>query len=397
MANWKEYKIEQFADVVGGGTPSTKEPNYYNGNIPWITPKDLTNFSQRHISRGERSITIDGLNNSSARLIPKNSILLTSRAPIGYLAIAANEICTNQGFKSLVINPEIADYNFIYYLIKGNIEEIKAQGSGTTFAEVSGTVVRNLKFRLPPLPTQTAIAKILSSLDDKIELNNQINKELEALAQALFKHWFIDFEFPDENGQPYKSSGGEMVESELGEIPKGWKVGLIQELLEVKYGKDHKHLHEGEIPVYGSGGIMRYANEALYKNHSILIPRKGTLSNLFYVSKPFWSVDTMFYSIIKEDYLKKYLYYRLKSLDLASMNVGSAVPSMTTKILNELKVIVPSKDGLIKFEAGISSFFEYQDELKDENQNLVSLRDSLLPKLISGELEVSEVLTEKVK
>ena len=204
MSEWKEYRLSDFCEVIGGGTPSTKVDKYFNGGIPWITPRDLTNFNKRFISRGERNITELGLVNSSARILPKNSILLTSRAPIGYLAIAENQITTNQGFKSLIVNPAIADFNFVFYLIKSNIEKIKSFGTGTTFAEISGSVVKDLKFSIPDLPTQTAIAEILSSLDDKIELNNKINQELEDHAQTLFKRWFIDFEFPNENGDPYK-------------------------------------------------------------------------------------------------------------------------------------------------------------------------------------------------
>ena len=120
MNNWKEYKVKDFAEVVGGGTPSTKNESYYGGDISWLTPRDLTNYASKYIGSGERSITVEGLRNSSAKIIPKNSILLTSRAPIGYLAIASNELCTNQGFKNIVVNSEIADYNFVYYLIKND-------------------------------------------------------------------------------------------------------------------------------------------------------------------------------------------------------------------------------------------------------------------------------------
>jgi len=120
-----------------------------------------------------------------------------------------------------------------------------------------------------------------------------------------------------------------------------WKTYKLSELVEIKYGKDHKHLADGVIPVYGSGGIMRYAETHLYDRESILIPRKGTLSNLFYLDKPFWSVDTMFYTKIKNDVHGKYLYYLLKSMDLASMNVGSAVPSLTTEVLNKVEISLP--------------------------------------------------------
>ena len=120
-----------------------------------------------------------------------------------------------------------------------------------------------------------------------------------------------------------------------------WKTYKLSELVEIKYGKDHKHLADGVIPVYGSGGIMRFAETHLYDRESILIPRKGTLSNLFYLDKPFWSVDTMFYTKIKNGVHGKYLYYLLKSMDLASMNVGSAVPSLTTEVLNKVEISLP--------------------------------------------------------
>jgi type I restriction enzyme S subunit len=287
---------------------------------------------------------------------------------------------------------------------------------------INTKILSEIVVTIPDLPTQTAIAEILSSLDDKIELNNKINQELENLAQTLFKRWFIDFEFPvncldqdlqDEqmnritasksskssnpvnqgldNIRTYRSSGGEMVESELGEIPKGWEVVLLSDLLTVKYGKDHKHLLDGKIPLYGSGGIMRFVEKPIYTSESILIPRKGTLSNLFYVVEPFWSVDTMFYSEIHDPTFGKYLFHLLKNFNLAAMNVGSAVPSMTTKVLNALQVVKPPKTIMQSFDAVVSSLYEALNQNLKENQSLTQLRDTLLPRLISGELAVKSL------
>jgi type I restriction enzyme, S subunit len=162
----------------------------------------------------------------------------------------------------------------------------------------------------------------------------------------------------------------------------------LNEVLEIKYGKDHKHLESGDIPVYGSGGIMRYADKALYESESILIPRKGTLSNLFYINKPFWSVDTMFYTKFKLDNSGKYLFHLLQSLNLASMNVGSAVPSLTTDVLNNILIAIPSKEILSKFEEVASRLFEQIEQNIEENQSLSNLRDTLLPKLMKGEIEM---------
>lgn len=175
---WLKCKISDLGTVVGGSTPSTKDKTNYGGNISWITPKDLSTFSERYIYNGERNITEKGLRSCSTQLLPKNSILFTSRAPIGYIAIAGKRICTNQGFKSIIPN-DSTDYLFLYYLLKFNKENIENMGSGTTFKEVSGSTMKNIEVIVPKLKSeQQKIAKVLSAIDDKIELNNSINNNL---------------------------------------------------------------------------------------------------------------------------------------------------------------------------------------------------------------------------
>ena len=181
MAGWIECKISDIGTVIGGATPSTKKPeNYANGTIPWITPKDLSSFSGRYIKRGERNITEIGLKSCSTQLLPKNTVLFSSRAPIGYVAIADDEMCTNQGFKSVVAN-ENTDPLFLYYLLKYNKNKIESMGSGTTFKEVSGNTMKNIVVSVPTeKDVQKRIATILNSIDDKIEENASINNNLAA-------------------------------------------------------------------------------------------------------------------------------------------------------------------------------------------------------------------------
>ena len=181
MGNWKTCTIGDLGLVVGGATPSTKEPeNYDGGTIPWITPKDLAGFSGRFISRGERNITERGMKNCPTQLLPANTVLFSSRAPIGYVAIANNEVCTNQGFKSVVPN-EKTDYMFLYYLLKYNKDRIENLGSGTTFKEISGSTMRNIEVAVPDsIEEQHRIASVLSILDDRIEINRKINENLVA-------------------------------------------------------------------------------------------------------------------------------------------------------------------------------------------------------------------------
>ncbi|MGT2907804.1 restriction endonuclease subunit S [Streptococcus dentiloxodontae] len=171
-------KLSELGEIIGGGTPSTKKEEYYGGNIPWITPKDLANFGDRYIKYGNRNITSLGLENSSARILPTGSVLFSSRAPIGYVAIAANNVTTNQGFKSIIPNSNI-DSLFLYYLLKFNKNKIENMGSGTTFKEVSASVVKSIEVSIPlEICEQRKIAAILGSIDDKIENNKKINHHL---------------------------------------------------------------------------------------------------------------------------------------------------------------------------------------------------------------------------
>lgn len=181
MSEWKECTIGDIGTVIGGATPLTTDSrNYDNGNIPWITPKDLSDYHERYISRGERNVTETGLKSCATQILPKNTILFSSRAPIGYVAIASNEVCTNQGFKSVIPNKDV-DYLFLYYLLKYNKDTIEGMGSGTTFKEVSKKTMEQIKVRIPKdISVQRKIAGILDSLDSKIELNNQINRNLRA-------------------------------------------------------------------------------------------------------------------------------------------------------------------------------------------------------------------------
>ena len=194
---WKEYKLGEIAEIVGGGTPSTSNEDYWDGDIPWLSPKDLTGYNRVYIEKGARNITKEGLRKSSSKLMPAGTVLFSSRAPIGYVAIAKNEICTNQGFKSLVCNPNKLWNVFAYYWLKANTEYLQSLGTGTTFAEISGAVMKSISISIPPLSEQKRIASILSSLDDKIDLLHRENATLEAMAETLFRHLFIENPNPD--------------------------------------------------------------------------------------------------------------------------------------------------------------------------------------------------------
>lgn len=377
MSEWKEYKLDEIADIYNNKRIplSSIVRSKRQGKYPYYGASGIVDYIDDYIFDGDYIlISEDGEN------------LRSRKTPIAFRAQGKfwvnNHAHIIQG-KDKFLN------NWISYFFK-NLN-VSPYLTGAVQPKLNKENLLRIPIPIPDFESASIITEILSSLDDKIELNNNINKELEKLAQTLFKQWFIDFEFPNENGEPYQSSGGEMVESELGMVPKGWAFVKLSELLTVKYGKDHKHLLDGDVPLYGSGGIMRYVEKPLYSKDSILIPRKGTLSNLFYLSEPFWSVDTMFYTEIHNASFGKYLFFVIKSLNLAAMDVGSAVPSMTTKVLNGIKVLKPIDFVMLQFDEIASSIFEKMKHNTKENEELSNLRDTLLPKLIAGELNVKDL------
>lgn len=409
----KMKKLSEMGDIISGGTPKTKISNYWNGEIPWLTPKDLSGYKYMYIDQGERSITEEGLANSSAKLLPKGAILFTSRAPIGYTAIANRELATNQGFKSIIVNDNHHNI-FIYYLLKNNIEYIESLSNGSTFKEISGSVMKSLEFEVPSLNEQKAIAHILSTLDEKIEVNNRINKTLEEMAQAIFKHWFVDFEFPNEDGEPYKSSGGEMVPSELGPIPKGWEVGTLQDLGDIVGGgtpsrKKEEYFVSKGIPWITPKDLSNNKNKYIYKgendiselglkNSSAKIVPKGTVlfssrAPIGYIAVAAVDVTTNqgFKSIVpREIYGSEYVYQELRNKTelISNRASGSTFKEISGSGLKSIETVLPSKELVREFNTIVNPLSNKIKANEKEIDALTEIRDTLLPKLMSGEIRV---------
>ena len=395
---WKEVTLGEIGTIVGGATPSTKNTSFYDGNIPWLTPKDLSVNSNKYILRGERNITEAGFKSCSCKMLPKGSVLFSSRAPIGYVAITANDMCTNQGFKSVIPNEE-TDSEFLYYLLKYNKDNIASQGSGTTFAEVSGKTMKEIEVMVPKeTDDQHRIASILSSLDRKIELNNKINADLEEMAQAIFKNWFVDFE-------PFKD--GKFVDSELGMIPEGWKVGSPYEYAKVVYGapyKSAKFNDNGEgLPLirirdlkdcnpqfytpeilpqteYVNMGDIVAGMDAEFVPHiwkgntgllnqrvCKLMPQQTSISNLFvlYLMKP------------ELEFVQSY-------------KTGTTVSHLGKADIDKFVVVLPPLEVVEECSKILDSILQRIKNISAESRTLSTLRDTLLPRLMSGEIEVPE-------
>ena len=275
-------------------------------------------------------------------------------------------------------NEEELNIRYLYYALNQQLRLLKTMSSGSTTKFLTIRMLDNLDIPLLGINIQTQIVNILSAYDDLIENNQKQIKLLEEAAQRLYKEWFVDLRFP----------GHENTEIVDG-VPEGWSRGLLKELISVNYGKDHKKApDDGNIPVYGSGGLMRKCNKSLFSGEAVLIPRKGSLNNIMYVDETFWTVDTMFYATMKQPHTAVFVYFFVKAFDMYSMNIGAAVPSMTAKILDAMDVVIPDKETMEKFDKRAKTYFNKIKTLQGQNDRLKIARDLLLPKLMSGEVEV---------
>ena len=426
-------KLSDLVEVKNGSTPSTTRSDFYDGNIVWITPKDLSNNKSKFIYSSERKITKAGYDSCSTSLLPIGSVLLSSRAPIGLLAICAVETCTNQGFKNLVVKKDKLHNEYLYYWLKTKVKYIESLGSGTTFKEVSKGVIENLTIEIPKdLKDQQKIASVLSALDSKIELNNRINAELEAMAKTIYDYWFVQFDFPDKNGKPYKSSGGKMVWNEelKREIPEGWEVKTLSSWIEKdKSGDWGKEEREGNYServfcirgadlngLNGKGEVKAPERFILEKNsHKILDPHDliieisggsptqstGRMTYITAESLARFDAPIICSNFCKAVTLKdeKSLYnfafewnkaydhgvlfgYEGKTSGIKNLLFESFVTSYYTPI--------PSKHLMEKFYNFMTPLESRKQKNLLENQKLAELRDWLLPMLMNGQVKLSE-------
>ena len=327
--------------------------------------------------------------------LQRDDIVLTTRGTVGNVALYSQEvpfsnIRINSGMVIIRVNKNFWHPYFVYLFFQSHLfkKQISRLISGSAQPQLPISILETVSIPQLTLDEQKEIIFNIKSIDQKIQINNQINRELEDMAKTLYDYWFVQFDFPDQNGKPYKSSGGKMVyHPELKrEIPEGWGVEKLKYFLTIKNGKDHKHLQDGKFAVYGSGGIMRTVADYLYSGESILFPRKGTLNNVMYVNEEFWTVDTMFYSEVNKNNSALYVFYSVKDIDFNKLNTGTGVPSMTSSILYDLNIIVPEENILEKFNTIVKQNYETIKLNNIQNQELNQLRDWLLPMLMNGQV-----------
>ena len=385
----KKVVLGEVCDFFNGGAWSDKE--YVNEGIPVLK---VTNCK----STGFQLDNLNYLSEKSREKYKKNNLIIgdvivaTVGSHPNLIESAAGRSCiVNSQVEGFYLNQNavcirtkdkrILSQKYLGYLCKCADFQHYIQSRGRGAANQMRIAISSIKeysFTLPDFENQQYIADTLSAYDDLIENNQKQIKLLEEAAQRLYKEWFVDLRFP----------GHENTKIVDG-VPEGWSRGLLKELISVNYGKDHKKApDDGNIPVYGSGGLMRKCNKSLFSGEAVLIPRKGSLNNIMYVDETFWTVDTMFYATMKQPHTAVFVYFFVKAFDMYSMNIGAAVPSMTTKILDAMDVVIPDKETLEKFDKLTKTYFNKIKTLQGQNERLKTARDLLLPKLMSGEVEV---------
>ena len=397
----KKYKLGDIADIINGATPSTSCEDNYDGEIVWITPKDLSEQKAKYVERGSRNITQEGFNSCSAQMIPAYNILMSSRAPIGLLAINTAECCTNQGFKNIVVDRSICDVDFLYYYLKYHIKEIEALGSGTTFKEVSKASLQQFEITIPSLDVQKHIASILADIDQKIALNRAINDNLEAMAKQLYDYWFVQFDFPNMEGKPYKSSGGKMVWNDKlkREIPGNWLHKDIKSFMRIFTGKkDVSKAMPGPYKFFSCAPEPITSDEYIYDGAAVLVSGNGSYTGRVNFYKGKMDLYQRTYAcVVKEDESTiPFFYYTLRYLFQPIFSGGKHGSSIPYIVLGDLAdfMFAYNVDVVKLFVENISAIFNNRIVLQQEIENLTKQRDELLPLLMNGQVSVNYHLSD---
>ena len=394
VKGWREVSIGDVTEMVGGGTPSTADLANFDGDVPWLTPRDLSGVHDRYMAGGARTISRIGLERSSAKLIPAGSVLLTTRAPIGYVALAKNSIATNQGFRSLVPCEELAP-EFLYYWLLINTSELERHASGSTFKELSGRALARITLPLPPKWEQRRIVATLGTLDDKIELNRRMAVTLEKTVRALFKRSFVDIG---------------------GDIPEGWDVKPVGHVCTLFGGatpntKVNEYWHAGShwwaTPKDLAGRVTsiligtgrRITDAGLQQISSGLLPKGTVLMSsrapigYLAIADVAVSVNQGFIAMVPKQgmsssYLLNWCWFHQS--EIMSVANGSTFMEVAKRNFRNLDVLVPTGQSMAAFERFSAVAYDRVALAVRESAKLASLRDTLSLKLISGQIRIRD-------
>ena len=376
-----KFKLSDVMELIGGGTPKTSKAEYWNGEIPWLSVKDFNN-DFRYVYETEKSITELGLNNSSTKLLKEGDIIISARGTVGEIATIPFPMAFNQSCYGLRAKEEVVTSDYLYYLIKHNVYILKKNTHGSVFDTITRDTFSGIEVDIPSLDEQRKIASILSEIDEKIELNNEINKNLEAQAQAIFKAWFVDFELFD-NKRPNdwitSTLGTVSVMSAGGDKPKNvsqTKTDLFQ------------------YPIYSNGlsdeGLYGFTDKPKIVEESVTVSARGTIGFVCLRHIPYVPIVRLVTLVPKAGIISaKYLYLYLKQVHITG--TGTTQQQLTVPDFQKTEILVPTQKIMSQFTDILEPIFKKLWANQIENEEMSSLRDTLLPKLMSGEIDVANI------
>ena len=385
MSEWLKTSLIDIVELIGGGTPKTSKAEYWGGNINWLSVKDFNN-ENRYVYSTEKTITEEGLNNSSTKLLRKDDIIISARGTVGELAMIPFPMAFNQSCYGIRAKEGI-DSTFLYYLIKHSVRKLKAMTHGSVFDTITRDTFANIDVAIPDIEMQQRVAKMLANIDDKVENNQRINNNLEQQAKALYKDWFFDF-------SPFSTEGN---------LPNGWRLGTVGDIIQLHDSKrvplsgSERDKMEKIYPYYGATSLMDYVDNYLFDGIYLLLGEDGTVVDslgfpiLQYVYGQFWVNNHAHIITGKEGFSVEELYLFFSLTNIKSIVTGAVQQKVSQQNLKKVPAIIPSKEALSAFDDLIQPIFAQIRNLRDENAHLADLRDTLLPKLMSGEIDVSDI------
>jgi len=422
---WKWTSLSSVAQLESGHTPSRKHPEYWDEGIPWIGIKDATENHGRILSDTYQHVSALGLENSSARLLPANTVCLSRTASVGFVVVMGRPMATSQDFVNWVCGPNIEAHYLKYVLLAEN-EALWRFASGTTHQTIYYPEAKAFHVCLPPLAEQKAIAAVLGALDDKIELNRRMNATLEAMARALFQSWFVDFDpvRAKLDGRPPAALDPATAalfpntfrDSELGPIPHGWEVCPLSENIQILSGGTPKTSEptywDGDIPWYSVRdapsetdvwvihtdkqvtklGIDNSAAQ-VFPEKTTIISARGTVGKLALTAVPMAMNQSCYGVRGISGYGDYFTYYLLReaTAQLQQRTHGTVFDTITTETFKTLDCIFPTPRITAAFDKLVEPLLGQIRANLHQSRTLATLRDALLPKLLSGELSVASL------
>lgn len=407
MREWKETNLYEIIDLIGGGTPKTSVPEYWNGDFPWLSVADFNN-GKKYVFETEKTITEVGLKNSSTKLLNKGDIIISARGTVGVVAVLGKEMTFNQSCYGIRAKSDLSTTDYVYYLLKDTISGFLQIAHGGVFDTITRDTFKEIEIKLPPLPEQTAIASVLSSLDDKIDLLHRQNVTLEKMAETLFRQWFVE----------------RRPEPADGEAKEEWEVIKLGSIIEIINGVSYKSddLNPSKTAMVTlksfdrNGGfrldgfkeyIGKYKEQHILKEGDLVVAHTDITQDADVIGNPaivignpkfetlIFSMDLVKVISKSKNYTNEFLYLLMKNREFKEhclgYSNGSTVLHLSKKAIPEFEMKLPPESLINEFSRKVKPLI--QKQLRNQNQirTLTTLRDTLLPKLMSGEVRVKEM------